>query len=74
MLFGVTVTIILYFINLYGAISDTKLILNISRHVSKSIPKTYMSIDCCKNGIFEKIFPVNNAQTYACLLSNERKL
>jgi hypothetical protein len=35
--------------------------------VSKSIPKTYMSMDCCKCGIFEKIFTVNHAQTNACL-------
>jgi hypothetical protein len=30
MLFGVTVTVILYFFNIFGAISDTELILNIS--------------------------------------------
>ena len=30
MLFGVTDTVILYYFNIFGAISDTKLILNIS--------------------------------------------
>jgi hypothetical protein len=42
--------------------------------MSKSIPKTYMSMDSFKWGIFEKISPVNHAQIYANLRSIERKL
>jgi hypothetical protein len=30
MIFGITVTVIFYFFNIFGAISDAKLILNIS--------------------------------------------
>ena len=44
------------------------------RQVTKYIPKIYMSMDCYKCGIFEKIFPANHAQTYACLFSIGRKL
>jgi hypothetical protein len=44
------------------------------RQVSKSIPKTYMSMDCCNCGIFVKIFAFNHAQIYAFLFSIERKL
>jgi hypothetical protein len=44
------------------------------RQVSKYSPKIYMSMDCYKCGIFEKIFPADYAQTYACLFSIERKL
>ena len=42
--------------------------------MSKSIQKTYMCMNCCKRGIFEKIFPVIHAQTDACLFAFERKL
>jgi hypothetical protein len=31
-------------------------------------------MNCCKCGIFEKIFPVIHAQTDACLFAIERKL
>jgi hypothetical protein len=72
MLFGVIV--IFYFVNIFDAITETIKKFNISQASVKSIPKTYMSMDCCKSAIFEKIFPVNHAQTYACLFSIERKL
>jgi hypothetical protein len=30
-----------------------------------------MSMDCCKCGIFDKIFTVNHAQIYACLFRQD---
>jgi uncharacterized membrane protein HdeD (DUF308 family) len=50
MLFGITVTIILYFVNIFDAITETKLIFNLIFiwQISKSIAKTYMSMDSCK--------------------------
>jgi hypothetical protein len=74
MLFGVTVTVILYFVNIFDAISEKKLILNISPASVHIHSKDLYEHGCCKSAILEKIFPVNHAQTYACLFSIERKL
>jgi hypothetical protein len=50
MLFGITVTIILYFVNVFDAITETKYVFNLIFiwQMSKSIPKTYMRMDSCK--------------------------
>ena len=64
MLFGITVTVIFYCLNISGAISDTKLILNISP----------ASVQIHSKDIFDNIFSVNHAQTYACSFSIKRKL
>jgi hypothetical protein len=42
MLFSGNVTVILYFVNIFDAITDRKKYLIFLRQVSKYIPKTYM--------------------------------
>jgi hypothetical protein len=33
-----------------------------------------MRMDCCKCGIFEKLFPVNHAKIYACCVFDREKI